>query len=178
MPRNKRQTITLPRASAGGGSARSNLLKGAVSIPRSRLTQASLRAYPPAPPGWRGPMSEWAVYDYLTRVKKFVPNRDFFYQSAMAFAFFARGFQRVDFLLPAAPRGRVPAPAGYFALAFDPVNPFTHRNASLDRLKRTVLASQGVLLIWIDTAALEVSPAGVLELALKGIDISSKARGH
>jgi hypothetical protein len=45
----------------------------------------SLRAKPPgpppAPPSWRGPGSEWAVWFYLTAIKKWEPGIDFIYQA-------------------------------------------------------------------------------------------------
>lgn len=178
MARNRRAAISLPKRGGGGRWSRSSALTGAAGIPRARLTQESFRAYPDPPPGWRGPLTEWACYWWLTTVKKARVNIDFFYQEATTFVYFARGFQRVDFIILGGPRGPASPPAGYRAIAWDPITPFTHRNASEDRLKRAVLASQGIWLVWIDGSALETNPNGVLSLAIKGIDVSMRGRGH
>lgn len=153
-------------------------LPGAPRVRRAdRLTAASARAYPPKPARFRGPETEWACWWFLTAVKGFAPGRDFFFQAPLpALGVFVRGFTRVDFLIPFGPglKGGMAVRGGRRGIVWDPITPFTHALPGLDRLKRAVLAKGGYRLVFIDGTALERDPRGVLELALRGIDVSTR----
>jgi hypothetical protein len=178
MPRNAPLRATLPRLPRPpGGStlSRPGGYKGAVAIPRAKLTQESFRPYPPMPDSWTGPLSEWICWDYFVRVRKFRHLKDFFYQRRVPYLFNVTGRYRADFIFPQSPTSRVSIPGGYRALSIDPRNSFTH-SVDKDRLLKAELGSIKILLIFVDTAQIESNPRYVLDLALRGVDVSAVSR--
>lgn len=154
-------------------------------IPRPRNTRESLRPYPPPPAGWLGPLDEWIVTFYLTTKKGWkkvgpgsppIPGKSFYYQVRIpALSIFVNTDNtRVDFLIPLG----YGSGGGYNTIALDPYTEFTHKDASLDRLKRTVLLQQQkILLIFIESARLEGGDFEVIESALRGRDESQRSLG-
>lgn len=175
MPRNsplRARLPRLPRLPGGGALSRPAGYSGAVRIPRVRLNQDSFRPYPPMPSGWVGPLSEWIIFDYFVRVKKWELNVDFWKQVALPFASNVKGFTRADYVLKNGLLGKGTAPGQWRAIVLDGLNPFTHKDASRDRLKFQVFARYGYLLVWINTSELERNPRRVIENAIRGIDTS------
>lgn len=179
MPANPYRLPALP--TIRGHASRGPTPPPRAALPRrERVTQKSLTPYPPKPAWFRNSLAEWVVYWYLTAIKKWkrigpnppVLGASFFYQvSIPALGIFTKTEStRIDFLIP---QGSGP----YKAIAIDPYNTFTHRDSSLDKLKREVLLVQErILLVWIETAKLEAGEFRPIEDALRGIDTSARAR--
>jgi len=157
-----------------------------VRIPRPRQGREALRAYPPPPADWVNPLDEWVVYYYLTQRKGWkkigegsppIAGRSFYYQVRVpALSVFVNTRDtRIDFLIPL---GRGSGGAGYSAIAIDPYTEFTHKDSSLDQLKKTVLLRQNrILLIFIQAQRLEGGDFEVIEAALRGRDESPRSTG-
>lgn len=158
-------------------------------IPRQRRTAEAQRPYPPPPADWLYSLGEWVVFFYLTRIKGWqkigttdddystttvIPGRTFYQQVRVhALSIFVNTDEtRIDFLCPQGAGSMVRA------IALDPYDPFTHPNASLDLLKRTVLMDQQkIQLIWLENARLEAGDYELIEQALRGVDESARATG-
>lgn len=174
------QLPSAPRAGSGVKTPR---------IPRQRRTAEAQRPYPPPPPGYLYSLGEWVVEHYLTRIKGWqkigatdddytttvpVSGRSFWQQVRVpALGIFVNTDEtRIDFLVP---QGRG---APVRSIALDPYDPFTHPNASLDLLKRTVLMQQmQIQLIWLENARLEAGDYQMIEDALRGVDTSARSTG-
>lgn len=157
----------LPRRSSGG----------LLHLPRAdKLTQESFTPYRQPPAGWRGPLTEWVVYDDLTFRRQFREGQDFLYQVAIPAPGLlrSRGFNRADFWI--LPNGKNGSPGGAFSrgIVINPVSFFTHPNPSHDRLERAILARAEFLEVFIDEAPLLSDPHYMVGLALRGIDVSSR----
>lgn len=165
---------TVNRPYAGGRQ-----LAGAPGIGK-RDTITRQQPYPNPPAWWMGPVGEWICYDYFTRVKHWQENKDFYYQAPVfsPFLFSSRDFTRVDFLLDYGPQSAVPPVGRYRALALDPISAFTHPNPQHDRDRRNELEEAGYLLIFLEDFDLKLRPKEVLELAIRGRDVSSRGTGH
>jgi hypothetical protein len=87
----------------------------------------------------------------------------------------ARDFTRVDFLVDLGPRSRAGRIGHYSALALDPITPFTHPDPQADKDKRTSLELGGYLLVFLDTEPMKLNPKRIIEAALVGKDLSSRA---
>lgn len=173
-------TITQPRrVSVSTASSPSRTVRGGVAIPRSRSLPQN-RPWQQTPQAWFGPLTEWAVYWYLTE-HGVGPNRrklregvDFFYQRGLrAPGLFAKKpFTRGDFILP----GRGGALRG---LVLDPITPFTHPVPWFDIRKRRILALQGWRVVYIEDYMLtKRDPTYAMELALAGRDISTRGQSQ
>lgn len=152
-------------------------LKGAPGIGR-RNTIKPYQPYPNAPAWWQGPVTEWIVYWYLTYIKRWQKDKDFYYQAPLfaPYLFSSRDFTRVDFLIDLGSNSAAGAIGRYRALAFDPITPFTHPDPAFDRRRRDELEAAGYLLIFLESTMLEINPRDVIEKALRGQDVSSRNR--
>ena len=163
-----------PRGVSVSQSKRSRAVKGAVTLPRPRgLPQ--YRPWEQLPANWLGPKTEWEVWWYLTvhgigpERRKLRPNIDFFYQRGLKSPglFLNKPFTRGDFILPGLGRG-------LRGTVFDPITPFTHPFPWFDIRKRRILLLAGWRVIFMDAPMLDRWPGFVIELALRGIDVSSR----
>ena len=163
-----------PRGVSVSQGKRSTALRGAVILPR-RVGFPESRPWQKLPPDWLGPKTEYEVYWYLTvrgigpQERKLREGIDFFYQRGLNAPglFLGKPFTRGDFILPGlgrAPRGTV----------FDPITPFTHPSPWFDIRKRRILLLAGWRVIFMESYHLDRWPGFVVELALRGIDISSR----
>lgn len=170
-PRARRLTNpTISRRYAGGRT-----LAGAPGIGRRRGPSTS-QPYPNPPRWWMAPIGEWIVYWYLSQVKKWEQNRDFYYQAPVyaPFLFSSRDFTRVDFLVDFGPNSRAGQIAHYTALCLDPITPFTHPDPAFDKRRRAELDEAGYLLVFLEDHMLKQRPREILEAALRGQDFSSR----
>lgn len=158
------------------GPSLGRFAKGAPTLGRRRGLQFN-QAYPNPPKWWLGVVGEWVVYWYLTARKHFKEGLDFYYQAPVyaPYIFRSRDFTRVDFLVDLGPRSRLGMIGRYTALALDPITQFTHPDPQHDKDKRTALALGGYLLIFLDEQPLKLNPQRVVESALRGRDLSSRA---
>lgn len=158
------------------GVSQVRFVKGAPTLGRRRGLRFG-QPYPNPPKWWLGVIGEWVVYWYLTARKRFVEGKDFYYQAAVfaPYLFRARDFTRVDFLVDLGPHSRLGRIGNYTALALDPITPFTHPDPQRDKDKRTSLQLGGYLLIFIEEGPLKQNPQRVMEAALRGKDLSSRA---
>lgn len=124
------------------------------------------------PTTWRTSQLEWVVFWYLTRRRAMRLNRDFFYQMAVNAPglFVSRLFTRSDFVIPT--RGR--NASARRGIILDPVTPFTHPRGWFDARRRSILALFGWRLVFLEGSHLNRDPRWVIELALRGVDVSSK----
>lgn len=146
---------------------------------RPTYTRQSLQAFPDPPPSYGQSRLEWITLWWLTRRKHLRQNIDFFTQIALnAPGLQVTPFTRVDFAIVSG-SGTYLGEAGptQRGICLDPLSVFTHPNPAHDKLKRAILAGQGWQLIFIDGEDLEPDPDRVLSLALRGIDVSSRAEG-
>lgn len=163
----------LPGIPRGTGRQNSTLY-----FPRaSKITQNEFTAYPPPSGKMIGrPITEWVVYDDLTRRRNFREGEDFLYQVALPVAGLlrSRGFTRADFWI--LPRGKNGSPGGAFSrgIIINPISFFTHPNPSQDRMERAILAASQFLEVFIDEGPLLADPHYMVGLALRGIDVSSR----
>ena len=172
----RRKGIPLPRVPGLGrrGSSTSSPLR----FPKvDRITQESFQPYPPPSGKMIGrPITEWVVYDDLTRRRNFREGYDFLYQVAIPAPGLlrSRGFNRADFWI--LPSGRNGSPGGAFArgLILNPYSTFTHPEPSKDRLERAILASALFLEIYLEETALLASPHYLVGMALRGVDLSGR----
>lgn len=169
-----------------------NKLKGTPTAPRSfRFTREEVDPGKTPPPWWVHSDLEWIVYRYLTEEKGYVVygahqdpkgpksavGADVLYQVPIP----APGYKlnnkfRGDFwVLPTGKNG--PSPYPYVkGIVLDPVNPWTHRDTNEDRFRAAILGAGGYLLIWLDGTALYAEAKRVIDLALRGVDVSSIGR--
>jgi len=143
----------------------------------NRITQESFQPFPPPSGKMIGrPITEWAIYDDLTRRRGFREGQDFLYQVAIPAPGLlrSRGFTRSDFWL--LPHGRAGSPGGAFArgIILNPYSVWTHPNPSKDRLERAILAAALYLEIYLEETALLADPHYLVGLALRGIDVSGR----
>lgn len=146
---------------------------------RPTYTRRSLQSFPDPPPRYPQSRLEWICYWWLTTKRHLRHNLDFFTQMALnAPGLQVTPFTRVDFAIVAG-KGTYLGQAGkgQRGICWDPITPFTHPAPSHDKLKRAILATQGWQLIFIEGTDLEPNPERVLILALRGVDVSSRARG-
>lgn len=150
-------------------------LPGAPLIGRT-VKPKNQQPFPNPPKTWTASVGEWVVYWYLTRVKRYVENQDFYYQAPVfaPYLFTSRDFTRVDFLIDFGPQSQAAPIGDYRALCFDPITAFTHPDPRLDKEKRRELADAGYLLIFLETSDLMTRPKEVIEAGLLGHDISSR----
>lgn len=173
--KNPRRTFNVnpvvKRPSGGGRFA-----KGAPTVGRRKGITFGL-PYPAPPKWWFGPTGEWVVYWYLTARKRYKEGLDFYYQAPVyaPYLFRSRDFTRVDFLVDLGPTSRAGRIGHYSALALDPITPFTHPDPQMDKNKRTSLELGGYLLVFLDTEPMKLNPARIIDAALKGKDLSSRA---
>ena len=160
----------------GRTSAPSVSLTGAPQIGR-RLTFHKNQPYPDMPKWWQGPVTEWIVFWYLTDRKHYVEGRDFYYQAPIfvPYLFQSRDFTRADFIVDLGPLSQAGQIGRYTALVFDPITAFTHPDPQFDKDRRTELDKQGYLLIFMEGEALKMSPKRIIDAALVGRDLSSRA---
>lgn len=153
----------------------SQSLKNAPKIGR-RKSIPKWQPYPNPPAWWQGPIGEWILWWYFTVIKKWQPNKDFYYQAPVfaPFLFSSRDFTRVDFLVDFGPQSAAGQLGRYKALALDPITPFTHPDPSFDRRRRDELEAAGYLLIFLEGSMLATNPRDVIEKALRGQDVSSR----
>lgn len=151
-------------------------LTGAPLIGR-RQTVKRVQPFPNPPRWWQGPRTEWIVYWYLTKVKRWQEDKDFYYQAPVfaPFLFSSRDFTRVDFLIDFGPASEAGQIGRYRALGLDPITPFTHPDPAFDRRRRDELEEAGYLLVFIEGSMLETNPRDVLEQALRGRDVSTRS---
>lgn len=152
-------------------------LAGAPAIGRRHFLK-KWQPYPDVPYWWQGPKNEWIVFWYLTFVKHWQKDKDFYYQAPVfaPFLFSSRDFTRVDFLIDLGPNSAAGAIGRYKAIGLDPITPFTHPDPAFDRRRRDELEEAGYLLVFLEGAMLETNPRDVIEKALRGQDISSRNR--
>lgn len=184
MPNTRTRAARLPTLPKLPGPPRPQSLPGAINLPRNkRVTRDDFLGYPDPPADWVNSLAEWVVFWRLTTFHKMkrigpdsppVEGRTFFYQvSIPALGIFTKTEStRVDFLIPQG-GGQVQT------IAIDPYNNFTHADEGLDMLKRQVLLQQEqILLIWIETAALEAGQFSRIDDALMGSDTSARNLGR
>jgi hypothetical protein len=177
-PKRRSTKVTVQRrtqSSAGRGNAAT---KGAVHIRYvNRTGILENKPWRVSGPNWGGPVTEWAIYWYLSihgvkpNDRKLRRNFDYFYQAGVPAPglFATKPFFRADFVIPGYGKG-------VRGVVLDPETPFTHPSPKDDRDKRQILATQGFQWIAIDADALRVYPGTVIELALHGIDVSYRGR--
>jgi hypothetical protein len=165
---------------------------GAPTSPRSyRGTEAERRPEQVPPRWWVHSDLEWITFDYFRRVKHWkilgAPNdpdapssyvgADVLFQVPIpAPTYGLKGVFRGDFWVLSTGRNGSPGFPYRKGIVLDPVTTFTHRDTSQDRLRRNLLAQGEFLLIFIDGTDLYNRPRDVIELALKGRDVSTIAR--
>ncbi len=152
---------------------------GAPKTPRHHGTAKDYQRIPDPPPDWFGPRTEWIVFYVLTRLKGFVMGwgRDFLYQSAVPAPglFTGKQFERADFLiLPGGKGGDAAYGFSPKGILINPISSFTHPSAAKDRIERAILAGQGYREIFITDIDLNARPVQVIDLALRGIDVSGR----
>jgi hypothetical protein len=151
-------------------------LRGAIPVPRSHQSPEN-RPWRNPPQSWGGPATEWSVYWYLSvhgiepNGRKLTVGIDYYYQRGLAAPglFLRKPFTRGDFVLPG--YGKL-----HRGVVLDPVTPFTHKEYWFDLQKRRILAREGWQVIFIDAPDLYVFPGRVVELGLRGVDISQRGR--
>lgn len=165
-----------PRRVAVSGGQRSRAVRTGYPIPRA--TQEVDRPWLHAPPGWFGPVTEWACMWYLTehgigpQRRKLREGREFAYQKGLKSPglFLRKPFTRGDFVLFNLGRG----PKG---TVLDPITPFTHPDPWFDIRKRRILLLFGWRVIFLEAFMLARDPGFVIEAALRGADYSSRGQG-
>jgi len=154
---------------------RTRRVAGAPKIPYNQRRDEEDEPWRNPPYGWPGSNLEWAVMWYLTEHgvgpprRKLRQNIDFFWQRAANAPglFVNRAFTRADFALPGWPGAKR-------GLILDPLYPFTHKSIKHDLDKRRALAGQGWRVIFLDGGPLIIRPHGIIELALRGRDVSRR----
>jgi hypothetical protein len=145
--------------------------------PRFRPESGWDKSYPQPPASWNHSELEWACYWALTAKMKLRLWEDFSYQRKVP----AAGLNKVspdfrsDFWIFA--HGRGGGGGGYrypMGVILDPLSFFTHKSKGLDILKRQILASNGFLCIFLDSADLYRAAEYHVRLAVRGIDLSSR----
>jgi len=164
---------------------------GAPQSPRSfRGTQAELHPERLQPRWFTGSDLEWLCYDWLVNVrhwKVFGANDpkgptspigvDALFQVRIPAPGYKSGHFRGDIWL--LPQGKAGSPGFPYrkGIVWDPLNPWTHKDTSVDRFRKNSLAQGEFLLCWIDADDLYNRRDYVLRLAVKGVSISTIARG-
>lgn len=151
-----------------------------------RLSATTLQPYRDPPTGYQDgiywpvrPLTEWIVYDDITRRRGFRLKVDFLYQQHVpAPGLLASGNNdfRADFWILPSGRGGSPGYPYNMGAVWDPITNFTHSTPGEDRLRRAILAQGGYLLIWMEAEALMTKPHQVIDLALRFADVSSLGR--
>ena len=146
------------------------------AAPRSR------KPWEPKNPRFTGPITEWIVMWYFTRVKGWTLGNEFFYQGPIPTTiFFSKGFTRGDFIIPfAGAHIRNYGHTAFRAVVLDPITWFTHPHPWFDQQRRADIAREGYQLIFLEARDLEkmvyTDPNNVIELGLRGRDISRLGR--
>lgn len=178
--------VKSPRAPSGAPKAP----RLADPIPVTEL----VRAYPPPPPQWTQSELEWICWDDLTRRRGWkifgrpnVPGRTEIYEEADAIYqpalpvpqlnLSGKGF-RADFWIIPGKQGPSPGPPFARGIVLDPETLWTHPDAGKDRMRRSLLAKAGFLLIWFDGIQLQQRPHELITAALFGSDDSGIDRGQ
>lgn len=163
-----------------------SLQRAAPGAPRAirsqEVSQATLRPYPDDLSRYPGNSHLEKITGWWLMAKKgYQYNVDFLFQvavgtdGAIGGATNSKGFLRVDFLL--VPQGRHGGLGYPFqrGLILNPISFFTHPSIAKDRLERSVLATLGYLVVYLQDSDLETRPDYALRLALRGTDISAHA---
>jgi hypothetical protein len=145
--------------------------------PRFRPESGWDKSYPQPPASWNHSELEWACYWVLTARMKLRLWEDFSYQRKVP----AAGLNKVsadfrsDFWIFS--HGRAGGGGGYrypMGVILDPLSFFTHKSKGLDILKRQILATNGFLCIFLDSADLYRAAEHYVRLAVRGVDLSSR----
>lgn len=166
--------------SPGRAGGTSNRVAGAPVVPRAQSGPSPQSdPYNNPPPGWFGPVTEWAVYYDLTVRRKFVRFVDFDYQAALpAPGLNRKGFERSDFWIFPWGKGGAGASLAPRGIVINPFAAYTHKVRAVDIIERGILLNNGFLEIFIDARDLATRAHVVVGLALRGIDVSSRGTGQ
>ena len=121
------------------------------------------------PAAWEGSEPEWRCYASLIELGK-IPEEDFIYQSSMMGGRMDKGGSVIDFLFRNPPDLGINVQGNYYhyGMGVD--------TATRDILGRIQLASQGIILIFIDEDHLEDNPIYYVREALRYRDHSRLGR--
>ena len=124
---------------------------------------------PEIPPTWEGSGPEWITYVVLQQLGK-IPNQDFTYQSPLMGGRFDKGGSVIDFLFRDPPDLGINVQGNYYHYGMGV------ETSARDVLARVQLASQGIILIFIDEDMLEDNPVYYIREALQYRDHSRLGR--
>ena len=124
---------------------------------------------PDMPAAWEGSEPEWRCYASLIELGK-IPEEDFIYQSSMMGGRMDKGGSVIDFLFRNPPDLGINVQGNYYHYGMGV------ETATRDILGRIQLASQGIILIFIDEDHLEDNPIYYVREALRYRDHSRLGR--
>jgi len=124
---------------------------------------------PDMPAAWEGSEPEWRCYASLIELGK-IPEEDFIYQSSMMGGRTDKGGSVIDFLFRNPPDLGINVQGNYYHYGMGV------ETATRDILGRIQLASQGIILIFIDEDHLEDNPIYYVREALRYRDHSRLGR--
>ena len=124
---------------------------------------------PDMPAAWEGSEPEWRCYASLLELGK-IPEEDFIYQSSMMGGRMDKGGSVIDFLFRNPPDLGINVQGNYYHYGMGV------ETATRDILGRIQLASQGIILIFIDEDHLEDNPIYYVREALRYRDHSRLGR--
>lgn len=153
-------------------------VEGAPKLPK--VDTRVVQNYPPVPDSWGYSEGEWIIYWYLSKVKGFAPERDFYHQAFayVPFLFARKTDTSADFLIPYGFNSRLGFNTDYQALIFDPYDDFTH-DAEFDRQRLIALEETGYKVVYMKQQDLMLRHKEIIEAGLQGRDLSDRgtARG-
>ena len=123
------------------------------------------QSIPEMPPSWEGSKPEWITYVVLQQMGK-VPDTDFMYQSPLMGGRLDKGGAIVDFLFRNPPDLAINVQGNYYHYGMGV------ETKTRDILARIQLATQGIILIFIDEDHLEDNPIYYIREALRYRDHS------
>ena len=124
---------------------------------------------PDMPAAWEGSEPEWRCYASLIELGK-IPEEDFIYQSSMMGGRMDKGGSVIDFLFRNPPDLGINVQGNYYHYGMGV------ETATRDILGRIQLASQGIILIFIDEDHLEDNPIYYVREAFRFRDHSRLGR--
>ena len=124
---------------------------------------------PDMPAAWEGSEPEWRCYASLIELGK-IPEEDFIYQSSMMGGRMDKGGSVIDFLFRNPPDLGINVQGNYYHYGMGV------ETATRDILGRIQLASQGIILKFIDEDHLEDNPIYYVREALRYRDHSRLGR--
>jgi len=124
---------------------------------------------PDMPASWEGSEPEWICYSVLIQIGK-VPDEDFTYQSPLMGGRLDKGGAVVDFMFKDPPDLGINVQGNYYHYGMGV------ETATRDIIGRVQLASQGIILIFIDEDQIEDNPVYYVQEALRYRDHSRLGR--